>query len=329
MIFKCKNCGGNVIYSPEKKGMICPFCDSQDSGERKDYEGQDMQICPNCGGEVPVQEHTSAVQCPYCDNYIVLNERVEGEFEPKLIIPFQIGKETCKKMLRENFGKCLFAPIDFLSEVRLNSMQGNYIPFWMYDYDVNMDYQGEGSRLRVWTSGEYQYTETSIYNVHRNMQVSYDRIPVDASVQMADDVMDLMEPYRYEQLEAFRPEYLSGFRAEKYNMAAEIVEFRAKEKMEKSTENLLQQSISGYNSIRQLHKDTKVINSESRYGLLPVWAYLYQYKGETYPFYVNGQTGKIVGNTPISKGKVWAYGITLWASLTAILGLLFGILSFV
>lgn len=25
MIFKCKNCGGNSVYSPEKKMMYCPF----------------------------------------------------------------------------------------------------------------------------------------------------------------------------------------------------------------------------------------------------------------------------------------------------------------
>lgn len=27
---------------------------------------------------------------------------------------------------------------------------------------------------------------------------------------------------------------------------------------------------------------------------------------EEYPFYVNGQTGKLVGTAPISKAKVWA-----------------------
>ena len=36
MIFKCKNCGGNVVYSPERKKMFCPFCESEDSEERQD-----------------------------------------------------------------------------------------------------------------------------------------------------------------------------------------------------------------------------------------------------------------------------------------------------
>ena len=58
------------------------------------------------------------------------------------------------------------------------------------------------------------------------------------------------------------------------------------------------------------------------YGLLPVWKYIYQYKEQEYPFYVNGQTGKIVGTAPISAGKVWGYTITLWGCLTVILALL-------
>ena len=36
MIFRCKNCGGNVVYSPERKKMFCPFCESEDSEERED-----------------------------------------------------------------------------------------------------------------------------------------------------------------------------------------------------------------------------------------------------------------------------------------------------
>ena len=38
MFFRCKNCGGNVVYSPERHGMYCPFCESGESGERA--EGQ-------------------------------------------------------------------------------------------------------------------------------------------------------------------------------------------------------------------------------------------------------------------------------------------------
>lgn len=319
MIFKCRNCGGNVVYSPEKHKMFCPFCESEESQEVQRSSGV-ISICPDCGGEVPVKEHTAAIQCPYCSNYLILDERVEGRYLPKMMIPFQIGKETCKQMLRDKFRKKVFAPTDFLSEVRLNSMEGDYVPFWFYDYDVSADYQGEGTKVRSWTSGNMQYTETSYYDVRRNVDVSFRNIPVDASVQMPDGVMDLMEPYDYGQLMDFDPKYISGFCAEKYNMEAGAVENRAKQKMSEDTATLVREQVSGYSNVRQKRNDIQVRGAWQYYGLLPVWKYLYQYNNVEYPFYVNGQTGKIVGTVPISTKKVLAYAFTLWGCLTVLVG---------
>lgn len=322
MIFVCKNCGGNVVYSPEKHSMFCPFCDSVESEERRDPTSSNISVCPNCNGEVPVEEHTSATRCPYCDNYLIFNERVEGAYEPKKIIPFQMGKEVCKEFLREKFKKCTFAPTDFLSEARLDSMQGVYVPYWFYHYDTNCQYDGEGTKVRSWTTGNTQYTETSYYHIHRDMDIDFQDIPIDASVQMPDDVMDLIAPFNYGQMESFKPEYMSGFYGEKYNMTSDLVESRANQRMRSDAEKLLKDSISGYATVSSGNKNVQVKNSSAEYGLLPLWRYNYQYNGQLYPFYVNGQTGKIVGMPPISKKKVWAYTGTLWACLTAILTLL-------
>lgn len=328
MIFRCKNCGGNVVYSPEKKSMLCPFCDGEHSEERQDYRNFDMKMCPNCNGEVPVFEHTSATQCPYCDSYLILNERVEGEYTPKMVIPFKFGKEACKKAIRDKFSKCLFAPTDFLSEVRLNGVQGNYVPYWFFDYDTQCHFQGEGTKTRTWRTGNLQYTETSYYAIRRSLNIDFRKIPVDASVQMPDDVMDLMEPFDYAQLEEFKPEYMSGFYGEKYNMTSDLVESRAVKKRDDDVNDMIKGTYSGYGTVKTVSKNVNVGRSEVIYGLLPVWKYTYTYKDKTYPFYVNGQTGKIVGTAPVSAKKVWAYAGTLWACLTLILAFANGIMGY-
>lgn len=322
MFFRCKNCGGNVVYSPERHGMHCPFCGSEESGERSEGQTGALTLCPNCGGEVEVQEHTSATQCPYCDSYLIFDERVEGKYAPQMIIPFQLGKETCKNSLREKFKRCLFAPTDFLSEARLNSMQGLYVPYWFYDYDTVCNFQGEGTKLRIWRSGNTEYTETSYYNIYRSMDISFEKIPVDASEQMPDDVMDLIAPFNYGQLTEFRPEFMSGFHGEKYNMLSDAVENRARGVMNRDAATLLNQSYAGYNTVRTVRQDICVKDSRTAYGLLPVWKYIYHYKNQEYPFYVNGQTGKIVGTAPFSGTKFWLYTGTLWGCLTAALALI-------
>ncbi|MCM1113143.1 MAG: hypothetical protein NC399_07825 [Muribaculum sp.] len=326
MIFKCQNCGGNVVYSPERHKMFCPYCESEESQEATVVVGVEVeefsrsQICPDCGGEIPLKEHTSATQCPYCGNYLILEQRMEGEWMPKVVIPFELGKESCKKSLREKFSRNVFAPTDFLSEARLDSMAGNYVPFWFYDYDVNVDYQAEGTRVQSWTSGNMHYTETSYYDVRRNLDIAFQDIPVDASVDMPDDVMDLMEPYDYKQMIPFEPKYLSGFAAERYNMGAAEAEGRAKKKMTEDSNALLNAQVLEYSSLRAIRNDVRVQDAKQTFGLLPVWKYLYRYAGKEYPFYVNGQTGKIVGTAPTSVKKVLVYTGTLWGSLMLILG---------
>ncbi len=318
MFFRCKNCGGNVVYSPERHKMFCPYCESEQREERAEGDNNaEMTICPNCGGEVKVGAHTSATRCAYCDSYLIFNERVEGQYAPRMIIPFQLGKETCKKSIREKFKKCLFAPVDFLSEVRLDSMEGIYVPYWFFGYDVRCVFQGEGTKLRTWRSDDKEYTETSYYAVNRDMSIRFRNIPVDASEAMPDDVMELVAPFDYGQLEAFKPEYMSGFYSEKYNMAPGVVEGRAKKRVDEDTGKLMRENIAGYHSVRTIRQDIQTGNSEVSYGLLPVWKYIYHYRDKEYPFYVNGQTGKIVGTAPISRGRVWLYAGTLWACLTA------------
>ena len=319
MIFKCKNCSGNVVYSPEKHKMFCPYCESVDSEEKK-TEKQSMVTCINCGGELQVTEFTSASQCPYCDNYIIYDERVTGEYEPHLIIPFVYSKEMTKKLMRDKFKTCVFAPGDFLSEARMNSMTGMYVPFWMYDYHAHGYYDGEGKTIRTWRSGDTEYTETSVYRIVRDMEADFDKIPVDASEAMPDDAMELMEPYDYKALEAFREEYMSGFFAERYNTDALVSEPGAMAKTKRNTETILRQSITGYTGLQSMHGSQITLNrTDTNYALLPVWIYDYKYKNKDYRFHVNGQTGKLVGKVPVSVQKVWGYGATVFCSVFAIL----------
>lgn len=315
MIFKCKNCGGNAIYSPEHKGMFCPYCESEKSEERK-HDLYNITTCPDCDGELEIGPHTSALQCPFCDNYIILNDRVEGEFLPKKLIPFKYSKKMVKELLKDKFKKCVFAPTDFLSEARLNSMRGQYVPFWMYGYSTNCYFSGEGVKVRTWRTGNVEHTETSYYHVQRDLTMDYHDIPVDASVEMPDNIMDLMEPYSYNEMVPFSPEYMSGYDGEKYNMAAELVENRAREKMLTSAGALLNDSVKGYSRVSTNQRTISPTNTATEYSLLPVWKYIYKYNDELYPFYINGQTGKVVGKVPVSKQKVLAYGATLWGVLT-------------
>lgn len=316
MIFKCKNCGGNTVYAPEKGKMYCPHCESLDSEEV--IGGSSLVKCTNCGAPLEITEFTSALRCEHCGTYLVLNERVENVFEPRCILPFYVSRQMAVQAMEKEFSRRLFAPSDFLSAKSLEKLQGIYVPFWLYDYGADYDFAGEGIRIRTWTSGDTEYTETSYYEVLRRMDVDFDQIPVDASYVMDDGIMDLMEPYDYRGFTDFAPKYMSGFYAEVYNQDAGALAERAKGKAREASEELLQGSLTGYTSVRPLRKNLQLKDKDTCYALMPVWQYIYRYKGQPYLYHVNGQTGKVVGITPVSQAKVLAYSASVFAVVTAL-----------
>ena len=83
----------------------------------------------------------------------------------------------------------------------------------------------------------------------------------------------------------------------------------------------MRQSVQGYNTVKPWRKDLNLQRNKVNYALMPVWQYLYRYKGKTYQFHVNGQTGKVIGTTPVSMGKVIGYSASVFAIVTAICSL--------
>lgn len=325
MLFRCKNCGGNAVYSPGQMRMYCPHCDGTDSAEREIKENKTE--CANCGAPLAIQEYNSTCRCEYCGSYIILDERVEGAYRPNLMLPFKVDKKKAVELLAQEFKSRIFTPGSFLGEATLEEMKGMYIPFWMYDYTVSCDYVGRGTKVRVWTSGDTEYTETSHYRVERNLDVDFDKLPIDASFAMNDEVMDLMEPYDYKDLEEFQEKYMSGFYGEVYNEDADALEERADRKTRMYMDDILDETLGGYSTLVPERKDVSLARDKVHFALLPVWRYIYKYRDKNYDFYVNGQTGKIIGSTPVSMKKVLAYGGTVLAAVWLMLSFIAGILE--
>ena len=321
MFYRCKNCGGNVIYHPDKKKMICESCGSEDS--QQGIPQKEFHVCGNCGGRIETTEYTLACRCPYCQTYHILEDRMEGDYRPRLLLPFALGKHQAAERLRESFAGKVFLPSNFCAAASLESMEGIYVPFWMYDFHSHIHFEGEGDRVSVWREGDYEVTETKVYRILRDFEVDYDKVPVDASTTMDDAMMDLMEPYRYDELGDFRPEALSGFQADTYEEDSEALRPRAEEKIDTFSDGFLAEQNAGYTMVRPFdsRKDNQV--EEKYYAFLPVWKYIYRYNGKEYPFYVNGQTGKITGAPPVSLARMFGMSAGVFALTFFFLKMLF------
>ena len=146
-----------------------------------------------------------------------------------------------------------------------------------------------------------------------DFEVDYDKIPVDASVAMEDGMMDLLEPYQYGELLDFTPEYLSGFQADVFEQDEETLRPRAEEKADGFSREYLAEENAGYAMVRPFEEQVNNTVEDTFFAFLPVWKYIYRYNGKEYPFYVNGQTGKVIGAPPVSLGRVFGMSAILFA----------------
>ena len=286
-------------------------------------EGLRVYNCPSCGAELICDETTAATSCPYCNNPSIVPGQLSDMLKPDWVIPFKLDKEAAKKALKNYYRGKKLLPNAFSDRNHIEEIKGVYVPFWLFDGTVDADMRFQGTRVNSVTTGREIITTTEYYRVRRSGVVSFDKIPADASSKMPDAHMDAIEPFDYSELKPFSNAYLPGFLADKYDVKPEDCYARVDLRAQNTAEELIAGTVSGYSSCTPESRQISVRRSRTSYALLPVWLLATNYDGKNYLFAMNGQTGKLIGDLPVSKGKMlaWFAGIALplMALLTALL----------
>ena len=134
--------------------------------------------------------------------------------------------------------------------------------------------------------------------------------------------MESIEPYHYQDLKDFETAYLSGYFADKYDVESSAGEPRIRQRVESSLNDHVQSSFLGYATVIPASRNIQINHGNARYVLLPVWMLNTKYKGKTYTFAMNGQTGKMTGEFPICPKKSAAWFAGLWAASAALVSLI-------
>ncbi len=330
-MYKCPNCGSGLEYDAKTHIFHCDYCLSDFTAdeleerkqkneeklneEKKAKEESEFEehavlyTCPSCGAEIITDENTVATFCYYCHNPVILSGRLSGDLEPGYIIPFKIDKEEARKRFFEWVKGKRFVPDDFVNENSVEKMCGVYFPYWLTDCKVSGTYTASAKNLRVWIAGDLEYTETKVYDIRRGGTIDFDNIK---NFAMKDERMKLataVQPFDDKDIEKFKMSYLSGFMAEKRNIESEEMTETVQQQVKDYSAKLLEETVSGYNMLSDKKIRADIISSKWDYILLPVWVLTYNSGGKTYYYALNGQTGKTVGELPVSKRKVALLGV--------------------
>ena len=343
--YKCPCCGGAIAFDSTLQKMKCPYCDTEfemealegydaelqseksDNMEWETSAGGDWQegetdglrsyVCKSCGGEIVGDANTAATACPFCGNPVVMMGQFSGALKPDLVIPFKLDKKAAKAGLMKHLTGKRLLPKIFKDQNHIDEIKGVYVPFWLFDTDVDAQVRYRATKVRTWSDSDYDYTETSHFMVHRGGSVGFEHVPVDGSSKMADDLMESIEPFKFEDAVDFKTAYLAGYLADKYDVTAEQSIDRANERIKRSTEDAFASTVKGYHSVTTENSSIRLHNGKAKYALFPVWLLSTGWRGENYLFAMNGQTGKFVGDLPVDKGaaRKWMLGLT--AALSA------------
>jgi DNA-directed RNA polymerase subunit RPC12/RpoP len=352
--YPCSSCGADLLYEPTDGYLTCPYCgykeqiiESSDSIIERPFseylQVQPEQMgklaanalevkCQSCGATITFTPPEVAGRCEFCGVQIVAQPKeADPIVAPEGVLPFSHTASEANVGLRQWLSSRWFAPNALKHFAQPDAIHGIYLPFWTYDANTSSRYTGQ--------RGDYYYVTETYYETDSNgnqvartrevrqirwsnssgiVELSFDDILVNGTRSLPEHRLADLEPWDLQNLKAYEPAYLAGFRAQRYQVdLAEGFE-RAKELALPTIESAIRTDIGG-NEQRITGVDTHYSNITFKHILLPVYAGAYRFNGKIYQIVVNGRTGEIQGDRPYSIWKIAALVLFLGFLLMIVL----------
>ena len=343
--FPCNSCGAAFEYTPGTNHLSCPYCGSENTipQSEQDIQEQDFHAtlaqlaashtversatvtCQSCDAEFTLAPNTRADECPFCGSAVVSEPGEHEQIQPDAILPFKLDARAARDRFKEWLQKLWFAPDKVKRYARAeDGFSGIYLPYWTFDSRTVSVYQGQrGDDYYVETEGAdgkpRREKRTDWTWVSSTVGRVFDDVLVVASDSLPKHYADRLAPWELDQLVPYSQEYLSGFRAETYQIGLEQGYEQARQKMDQQIRADVRRDIGG--DQQRIHNiSTQYDNITFKHVLLPVYIAAYRYKDKIYRFVINGRTGEVQGERPYSWVKI---GLLLAAIAAVIAGLVY------
>lgn len=291
--------------------------------------------CRNCGAEVATEPNYRSYVCPFCDSTYVIELPPDqtGRQLPEFVIGFAISpeqaQEAFKRWLKDNRW---FRPGDLATASIIDKMKGIYLPFWSFamlaesrwrarigEYWYRTEtYTTTDSKGRIVTKTR-QVRETEWWPLAGKHHRYYSGYLVSGSKGLPQDQALRIQPFNLPALRRYEPYFLAGWLAEDYSVAREAALRLCQEEFLRQENANVAAFLPG-DTHQELAVETQFGHVSSDLCLLPVYILSYRYNDQLFRFLLNGQTGKMAGDKPISKQRIAvAVAIVLAAILLLVL----------
>ena len=325
----CNACGAPV----ENDAKFCGFCGATQTIENKSPGAgaklvQTFFRCKSCGAEVAVDVDRRSYTCAFCDsNYVVeFTPEQTGRLPPEFVIGFALTPDEARKRFREWVeNNSWFRPGDLSMAQIEGKLSGAYIPFW--SFSMLAESRWAASIGEHWTETEtYTTTEdgktvtktrqvqhTEWWNLDGGHHEYYSGYLISGSRGLSQADVKNIQPFHLAALKRYEPYFLAGWLNEEYSVARDDALNISRQEFSRWEKDNIAAFLPG-DTYSNLNVETNFSQINSDLILLPIYVLSYRYKDKLFRFLVNGQTGKTIGEKPLSWRK-----IGLVAGLTTLL----------
>jgi hypothetical protein len=287
--------------------------------------------CRNCGATTDFAVTANILRCAFCGSEQIVAQPADPNRQaPEAIVSFAVEEERARAAYREWLGNGFFRPGDLARAATLREIRAVFLPFWTFDARARSQWTATSGRHRYRTelyqalengksvARERQVQETDWFPASGTHEGAYAWELVSASKGLEQKWVDAVEPFNFGELRQFQPEYLLGRGAEEAALDRTQAEQVAREIIQSKEQAECARLVPG-DTHRDLRVSTALEDVTARLVYLPVWLAAFAYKGDVYRFVVNGQTGKVTGEAPVSYLKI---AMVVGAVLLAVLAVL-------
>ena len=320
--YACPGCGGSLRYDIAGRDMLCDACGQRtpvsslpDAMPAAGENGEAMldmveYVCPSCGAGIHATGTAATSFCCYCGADVVLTQRLSRIRRPDRIVPFRITREECESIYRRRLKEARFAP-DALSEpATVDRFRPIYIPYWNYTYTASGESHGRG--VRKYSDSDYNYEDD--YSFDLSGEVKLTQLLYDASSAFEDETAQKLQ-FGIQAACPFHPAYLSGMYAE----AADTSDAVYRDALQGIAEHAFNDAMQGKTGTTGSFSLPPERSAEAELVMMPVWLLANRQGDRVLYTAVNGDSGRIVCEPPVSKKRFALLSAALFCGLLAAL----------
>ena len=335
--FSCPACGAEATWNPAKQMLVCEFCGTQspaeltgegtvkehdlalalrDMGdELRGWETDKISVkCQSCQAISVMDKSKVGARCQFCGSaQMIPFEEQKAPIRPESLLPFKLSQAQVRESVRAWYGSHWMAPNKLKHAALTDTLHGIYIPYWTFDAQAESDWDAEAGYYYYETES---YTDSNGNRQTRQVQKTrwvpasghvshfFDDALVLASKGVPAKLVESIEPFpTTEELVPYNAGYLSGWTVEHYQLDLVGAATAARGRMDSGMQKLCSQDVPG-DTQRGLRVQTEYDRQTFKHILLPIWLLTYNYGTKTYQVAVNGYTGRISGQYPLSWIKI-------------------------